>query len=269
MKKINVLIGCMFAFMFSQAQQLTGSWSGNMDLHGKEISVVFHVTHQNQKLIATMDSPSQKVYGFSTSSTELKDSVLTIYMNEANMQYQGRIMKDGTMKGIFTQMGKMYSLNLIHEGRSHISETINNDKSRIKSYAYSYHIDTVSINDKFNVLYTEPLKSGKTAAIIIDCKDFNKNDLSKNSNLNNIIDQLTSKGITVICPLKSSFDKNATIAYLKTCNKVNQKKISVLTITQNEMVASIGNNSKTIKINNSNNQNNEINQIANWLLQIS
>jgi len=266
MKRINVLIGCMFALIFVQAQQVTGSWSGYMDLHGKEISVVFHVTQQNQNLLATMDSPSQNVYGFSTTSTEFKDSVLTIRMDEANMQYQGRIMKNGSMNGIFTQMGKMYSLNLTQNGKLPLAKATKSDKDRMKPYSYSYYLDTVSINSSFRAILSEPVKAGKTAAIVIDCKNSTNNDFSHNSSLNCLIDHLTSKGFTVVCSINNNCDTNAAVAYLKTLNKVNQKKISVLTVTPNEMVATMVRNSKTIILSKSDNQQNVFNQLTKWLL---
>lgn len=272
MKKINVLIGCMFAFISSQAQQVTGSWSGSMDLHGKDISVVFHVTHQNQKLSATMDSPSQNVFGFSTTSTELKDSILTIRMDEANMQYQGRIMKNGSMNGIFTQMGKKYLLNLTQNGKLPIAKVTKSEKDRMKPYAYSYCIDTVSINSNFRAMLSEPIKSGKTAAIIIDCKVSTENDFSENSTLSKLIDHLSSKGFTVVCSIDNNCDTNAAVAYLKTLNKVNQKKIAVLTETLNEMVATFGSNSKTIsldkRVNVVGSEPAVFNQLTNWLLRV-
>lgn len=272
MKKINVLIGCMFAFIFSQAQQVTGSWSGSMDLHGKEISVVFHVTHQNQQLSATMDSPSQNVFGLSTTKTELKDSVLTIRMDEANMHYQGRIMKDGTMKGVFTQMGKLYSLNLTQNGKLPLAITTKCDMDRMKPYAYSYYIDTVAINSSFKAVLSQPVKTGKTAAIIIDCKISTNKDFSENSTLSSMIDHLTSKGFTVVCSIDKNCDKDAAISYLKTLKSVNQNKISVLTVTNNEMTATFGSNSKTISMDkNANVEGSEqvvFKQLANWLLRV-
>lgn len=111
-----------------------------------------------------------------------------------------------------------------------------------------------------------PLKTGKTPALIIDCKISSDIESSKMSSISNLIDHFTSAGFTVFCSINNNCDTNTAQAYLKTLKTVNQKKISVLTVTPNEMIAKMGDKSKTLL---KTDANNKLHQLTNWLLRVA
>ncbi len=106
------MLGCII----NHAQSVNGTWSGKLNLNGLEINVVFHVTETEDGFVTTMDYPAQNVYGLSTTSTKFSDSIITIYAEDTDLHFEGRLMKDNTIKGIFTQMDTKHFLELNHAG---------------------------------------------------------------------------------------------------------------------------------------------------------
>jgi len=272
MKKVFLIIGLLLSLLISHAQNVNGSWSGILQLQAKELNVVFNITKNGDNYITTMDSPSQNVYGFSTTSTEFKDSILTIRMDNANMSYQGRLVAEGRIRGVFTQMGKLYSLDITNNEKNKVKSTAK--KSSGNYHNYSYYVDTVSVDNASNAMITIPVKKGKTPAIIIECEQCittSETAFNKNNNINQLIDYLTSNGFTVLYSNGEQIDTTAAISYLKTISTVNQNKISILKISDHKMVAKVFSDHKKnmlIKeITNSNNKISAYNQLTNWLLR--
>lgn len=272
MKKAILIIGLLLATIFGRSQTICGSWSGTMQLREKVIHVIFNVTKNGEEYTTTMDSPTQKIKGFSTTSTEFKNSILTIRMDHADMSYQGKLMETGIMKGVFTQMGKSYSLDL--KCKSTYAKKPSKYTVPKRYYAYSYYIDSVKVSNDIQAIVTLPIKKSKTSAIILDCESgytFSEDGFNNYQNIQKLIDHLTGNGFTVYFSTNGHCDKAAAISYLNSLKSVNNNKISTLKISEYEMTATLSETSKKFssinKQNTSVNTTGTINQLTNWLLR--
>jgi len=112
MKKTVLIISLVLCWGMLQAQRVNGTWVGNLDLNGNVIEVIFHVTETANGFVTTMDYPAQNAFGISTTSTAFENAIITILLDDESTHYQGRLMKDNTIRGIFTQMGSEHYLQL-------------------------------------------------------------------------------------------------------------------------------------------------------------
>ena len=157
MKKAILIIGLMLGSFVSQAQNVSGSWSGILHLQGNEIKVVFNLTKNGENYETMMYSPSEKGNGFSTTSTEFKDSILTIRMDKSGLQFQGRLMKHNVIKGVFTQMDAQYPLELTNPKLTVSKPAV---KMAQKYHAYSYYIEDVTLENNEMANLNFPIKRG-------------------------------------------------------------------------------------------------------------
>lgn len=233
MKKLIFAVALMLTALYTQAQNVCGSWSGVLQLEDKEISILFNVKKVNDVYLTTMHCPSQDVKGFRTSSTTLADSVLTINMDGSKMQFQGRLYQNNTLNGVFTQMGKRYAMNLVNQNKTAKLEAEKNLLKRSFS-VYSYFTDTILINenDATNskaVIY-KPIKNKKSASVVLVC-DLDKNNASKHAKeFSELSDYLCSSGFVVVCLGTTATETTIEMAknYLKTCSEVMANKVSVV-----------------------------------------
>ena len=88
---------------YSQAgKQYTGSWAGKLNV-GVEISIIFHITEENNKLVTLMDSPDQSAFDIATDETTLTAEGILISLKKMNVSFSGRLVNDSTIDGVFRQ----------------------------------------------------------------------------------------------------------------------------------------------------------------------
>ncbi len=283
MKKLFFLISLLLAGNFAQAQNVCGSWNGILTIKNREISVVFNVTKQGDVYTSTMDSPSQKAKGLSTTSTTFVDSILTIRMEGSNMQYQGRWMKNNQMKGTFTQMGKLYTLDMTN---NQINQTINAKKEvKVRNYyAYSYYFDTVMLDNSFNrektkVVYYQPIKKGKVSAVVLMCDAKNSNVTNHQTyqkELTELAEHLCTNGFAVICINTTNLTglTNEAINHLKSNSKINPDKISVVKLNETNIQGTFTAKNRPKQLNKEISKINtekvaSFDEITRWLLKIA
>jgi hypothetical protein len=106
MKKINligmIVLFASFAFSSIQAQEITGTWKGVLNVQGTELPLVFNVEEKDGELSATMDSPSQGATGLPMDTVTFENNQLTIIFKQAGIKYVGT-PKEGKMEGTFYQ----------------------------------------------------------------------------------------------------------------------------------------------------------------------
>ena len=104
MKKISFLLPLMLLATLLNAQDLTGSWYGTLNIQGTKLPIVFHVKSNEQGFTSTMDSPSQGAMGIPTDKTSIDGKNITIEAAKFGMVYKGTYQADSNLlKGNFTQ----------------------------------------------------------------------------------------------------------------------------------------------------------------------
>lgn len=117
MKKNNektkkIMLFClMIVTVQTFAQDITGSWKGNLTVQGTEMPLVFNVSGAEGAYSSTMDSPSQGATDIEMDETTFADNELTILFNKGGIKYVGTLEKT-KMTGIFYQGGMQFPLVL-------------------------------------------------------------------------------------------------------------------------------------------------------------
>lgn len=112
MKKLFLtLIVCMTSMIVVNAQDITGSWKGELEVQGTKLPLVFHIKKDSDKLVTTMDSPAQGASGIPVDSTSFADGKLTLSLKAAGLSYSGTLA-DKTITGEFKQGGMVLPLVL-------------------------------------------------------------------------------------------------------------------------------------------------------------
>ena len=102
MKKLifYFLLGLVNITVNAQSSDITGDWSGKLNVYGTELALVFHLDSVN----CTLDSPDQGIKGvpakMERTATGIKVSIASI-----NASYEGVNMGDSIM-GTFKQHGQ-------------------------------------------------------------------------------------------------------------------------------------------------------------------
>lgn len=110
MKSILLSIAFFFCFSSLFSQEISGSWTGELDIQGNKLPLVFNIKPIGNALKTTMDSPKQGAKDIPVTSTTFEKNELEIKANEMGITYKGTLKND-KIEGTFTQ-GQM-SLPLI------------------------------------------------------------------------------------------------------------------------------------------------------------
>lgn len=110
LKYVTALILMLFVTSL-EAQELKGSYKGNLEIQGMQMELVFNFTPTDNGYAATLDVPAQGASGFKLDSVVLQDKDVTIKSAKLQMTYTGTF-ENGSIKGTYNQMGKEYPLNL-------------------------------------------------------------------------------------------------------------------------------------------------------------
>lgn len=93
------------------AQDIIGSWMGSIEIQGKQLPLVFHISKRGETYFTKMDSPAQNAMGIPTDSTGYHQKQLTVKLSSLGIMYKGTYNND-TITGTFTQNGMRFPLSL-------------------------------------------------------------------------------------------------------------------------------------------------------------
>ncbi|MBT7038511.1 MAG: alpha/beta hydrolase, partial [Bacteroidetes bacterium] len=102
-KYIGFLLLFLIPSYFIYAQNNTaiiGSWIGKLDLGSAQLTIVFHISEEDGKLQATMDSPDQGANGIAVEEVIYNKGQIKLNMPNINGGYEGDILVgDSTIEG--------------------------------------------------------------------------------------------------------------------------------------------------------------------------
>ena len=114
MKKLILSLIALFAAFTLKSQDIVGTWSGTLSVHGHNLRIVFHISKDGETYKATMDSPDQGATGLPVGSVTFEDNRIrmSIAIPQAPpAEYTGEL-SENTITGTFRQMGMSFPLNL-------------------------------------------------------------------------------------------------------------------------------------------------------------
>ncbi len=257
-KMLWVLILFAFSGYHTQAQEITGTWSGVLNVHDlQRLTLVFHIKDTSGVLSATMDSPDQHALGIPVS--KIAFNALHLHLEAANgvIVYDGKFMTD-SIKGIFRQNGMSLPL-VLYKGRFHKKAPVRPQQPKPP---FSYKSEDVQFtNEKANIKLAGTLtlpKQGRSfpAAILIWGSGPNDRDetIAEHKPFLVIADYLTRKGLAVLRFDKRGVGKSggvyqtattadfasdvrAAVQYLETRPEINHNKMGLIGHSEGGIIA--------------------------------
>ena len=115
MKRVEVLLMAgMLALAATQSfgQQISGPWTGQLDLGAQKLTIVLHFDKDaSGKDVCTMDSPDQSAKGIPATLNFISADSVNIAVPSIGMTYAGKL-NEGKLKGSFSQMGMNLPLDM-------------------------------------------------------------------------------------------------------------------------------------------------------------
>jgi uncharacterized protein len=151
-RKLCCFCSILFLGVNSSAQNITGTWQGNLNVQGNQIPVVFHISKDSaNKSIASFDSPSQHAFNLPCSEVILKDDSLILMMDIIKGKYAGQLSKDKKqMDGVWFQGA--VSLPLLITKTSEIAEVKQHKRPQTPKPPFPYNSNDVVYMNAANSL---------------------------------------------------------------------------------------------------------------------
>lgn len=146
MKTKLLLVLILLAQTF-YAQEITGTWKGELDLGGMTLPLVLTISKENNQYVSTAQSPKQGNEIMPVDKTELINNELKFEMNALGASYKGQFKTDH-FEGTFSQNSKSFPLNLYkNDGKEKTEPKVLISKDVKKS-----EINTAKIDDFLNYI---------------------------------------------------------------------------------------------------------------------
>ena len=260
----------MFAVLAANisAQEITGSWSGQLNIQGTKLGIVFHIEKTDTVYVTKMDSPNQGALGLPTTSTTFVDNNIEIKASSLGITYQGTVDTDSIV-GLFKQSGMEFPLILKRSGIDVLK--LNRPQEPKPPFSYISK-DIVFVNKEAKIelagTFTFPDSIGTFPAVILIAGS-GPNDRDEtvfgHKPFLVIADYLTRHGFAVLRYDKRGVakskgfsantttqdyasDASAAVAFLKTQKNIDKKNIALIGHSEGGIIAPIvASKDKTIK----------------------
>ena len=250
----------MFILTFSSAtmlnaQNIAGSWGGNLEVMGKKLPIVLNIEKSSASLVTKMDSPDQGAMGLPTKSTTFKSDTLYIDASNIGMAYKGALMGD-SISGNFMQNGFKIPLVL-----RKVEKPVMNRPQTPKA-PFPYIVEEITFpnkKDKINLSATLTMpKDCKNPPVVILIAGSGPNDRNEevfgHKPFHVLADYLTRNGIAVLrydkrgvgksqgdfkkaLIMDFAADVNSAIDYLLTRKDIDKTKIGLIGHSEGGMIA--------------------------------
>ncbi|MGO4709315.1 serine hydrolase domain-containing protein [Chryseobacterium sp. 2TAF14] len=104
MKNNILLLLSVLLFNLNLAQQITGSWKGELEIQGSKLPLIINIQQEKDSYQSTLDSPLQGAEGIPLDKTTFTDHVLTFENAAMGAKFSGTL-KNSEITGTFTQNG--------------------------------------------------------------------------------------------------------------------------------------------------------------------
>ncbi|MDB5202039.1 MAG: Alpha/beta hydrolase family protein [Ferruginibacter sp.] len=264
MKNLMVLLGFLSAATCTRAQQLNGTWEGNISVKEQLIPIIFHLKTDSKIYKASFDSPSQKAFNIPCSGVETRNDSIIISMASINGSYAGKISADEqSMEGTWKQGNAALPLNI--RKTSDQANMLTAKRPQTPKPPFPYTSENIEYSNadhtiRFGATITVPPvnKPGEKFPAILLITGSGQQDRDENIMEHKpfaiLADEFTKKGMIVLRvddrgmgKTTGSFNKStsadfandveAGINYLKTRTDVNLQKIGLLGHSEGGMIA--------------------------------
>lgn len=160
--KTKILLLSLLSMQFLFAQEITGSWSGELTVQGMSLPLIIHIKKNGNLLVSTMDSPKQGATNIPLGATTFIDNQLSIDAPALGLSYAGKYTND-SFEGVFKQGGMEIPMSLARQ--SEIVKPLN--RPQTPKAPFDYATEEVS--------YLNPIDKNTLAGTLSIPKNFTKN----------------------------------------------------------------------------------------------
>lgn len=258
----NSAILFLIAFSLSviaQQNQLTGTWQGALKISSIQLRIVFNVTaKEDQKLIATLDSPDQGAFGIPVDTIIFNPPYVKFEVTSIAGFFEGNLNETAqSIPGKWNQGGQSFDLELL---RSDSVITINRPQEPKPPFPYIEE-EVVFENKNANITLAGTLtypKDGKNFPVVILVSGSgpqNRNEeLLGHKPFLVIADFLTRNGIAVLryddrgvgkstgdfssaTTIDFTSDALSAVEFLKANDKINKNQIGIIGHSEGGLIA--------------------------------
>lgn len=108
---IETIIVFFSAAIITNAQQIIGTWHGDLNINGISLAIVVNIDGLSADSI-TMDSPEQSAFGIKVDKAEFNDNSFYLEISSIGASLSGEMPTGDSIKSLFTQHGKSFPLIL-------------------------------------------------------------------------------------------------------------------------------------------------------------
>lgn len=240
-----------------RSKQLTGSWSGALEVGGMKLPLVFHIQAEaGGGLAATMDSPQQGAKDIPVQEVKLVGDSLYLEVRVIGGEYAARLTGPETLEGQWRQGGQALPLQL----KKGAVAAMGRPQDPQKPYPYQEEEVTVENREAgIRLAGTLTLPAGKgpfPAVVLLTGSGAQDRDMSLLGHKPFLVlaDYLTRQGFAVLrlddrgvggsggkaasaTTQDYASDAQAAYAYVKTRQEVHPKKIGLLGISEGALIA--------------------------------
>lgn len=111
----HFLFFVLFALTPAFAQEgMLGTWAGQLEVGPNKVDLIFHVMEEENNFVTRLDIPAQGVKA-AASSTQVKGNGILIVFRQFNIEFEGSLDAEGTLKGEYRQGGIRLPLDLTRD----------------------------------------------------------------------------------------------------------------------------------------------------------
>ncbi len=151
MKKITVILTFLWVSFSGFSQEITGTWSGNLEVQpGRKIVFIFDISQNGDKLETVLSIPSQGVKDLASKATSFEAGELLIDASNLGFQYTGKWnATSGTLEGTFQEGVNAVPLQLTKETMEEVK--LHRPQEPTRPYPY-YEEEVTFINPKDGIV---------------------------------------------------------------------------------------------------------------------
>ena len=161
--KTKILIIMLLCVQFVFAQEITGSWSGELNVQGMQLPLILHIKNEGDKILTTMDSPKQGATNIPIATTTFIDNQLVLNAPALGLSYSGKYENE-TIEGVFKQGGMEIPLSLVRQNKEVVAKPINRPQTPKAPYNYTTE----------EVVFINPIDKNTLAGTLSIPKNFTK-----------------------------------------------------------------------------------------------
>ena len=167
--KTTILTLLLLSVQLLFAQEITGSWKGDLEVQGMKIPLVLHIKREGEKLISTLDSPKQGALNIPVSKTNYNTDQLVIELPAMGISYSGKVTNQ-SISGTFKQGGMELPLVLSKIKGDAAASQLNRPQTPKAPFTYkNEEVTFINPSDKNTLAGTlsEPNNFNKKQPILI------------------------------------------------------------------------------------------------------